>query len=94
MTYIRGRSIPKQFIIVDDAQNMTPHEIKTMISRVGVDSKIIFTGDPQQIDNNYLDENSNGLSFLVERIKKSEISGHVKLIKGERSQVAELVNEL
>ncbi len=90
LTYIRGRSIPRQFIICDEAQNLSPHMIKTLITRVGRGTKIVFTGDPEQIDHPYLDANSNGLSYLVEKLKGEEITGHVTLIKGERSQVAEL----
>jgi PhoH-like ATPase len=90
LTYIRGRSIPRQFIICDEAQNLSPHMIKTLITRVGRGTKIVFTGDPEQIDHPYLDANSNGLSYLVEKLKGEEITGHVTLVKGERSQVAEL----
>jgi len=90
LTYIRGRSIPRQFIICDEAQNLSPHMIKTLITRVGEGTKIVFTGDPEQIDHPYLDASSNGLSHLVERLKEEEIAGHVTLVKGERSQVAEM----
>jgi PhoH-like ATPase len=90
LTYIRGRSIPRQFIICDESQNLSPHVIKTILTRVGRGSKIVFTGDPEQIDHPYLDASSNGLSYLVERIKDEAISGHITLIKGERSGVAEL----
>jgi PhoH-like ATPase len=90
LTYIRGRSIPKQFIICDESQNLSPHVIKTILTRVGRGSKIVFTGDPEQIDHPYLDASSNGLSYLVEKIKGEEISGHITLIKGERSGIAEL----
>ncbi len=90
LTYIRGRSIPKQFIICDESQNLSPHVIKTILTRVGRGSKIIFTGDPEQIDHPYLDASSNGLSYLVEKIKGEELSGHITLIKGERSGIAEL----
>ncbi|AEB10679.1 PhoH family protein [Desulfobacca acetoxidans] len=90
LTYIRGRSIPRQFIICDESQNLSPHAVKTILTRVGRGSKIIFTGDPEQIDHPYLDASSNGLSYLVDRIKGEEISGHVTLIKGERSGIAEL----
>jgi len=90
LTYIRGRSIPSQFIICDESQNLSPHVIKTILTRVGRGSKIVFTGDPEQIDHPYLDASSNGLSYLVERIKEEGISGHITLIKGERSGVAEL----
>ncbi len=95
LTYIRGRSIPDQFLIVDEAQNLTPHEIKTIVSRAGEGTKIILTGDPDQIDNPYLDANSNGLSYAVERLKKSKLFGHVLLTKSERSELASLaVDEL
>ncbi len=94
LTYIRGRSIPKQFIICDEAQNLSPHMIKTLITRVGEDTKIVLTGDPEQIDNPYLDASSNGLTYLVERIKGEEIAGHVTLLKGERSRVAEIGGKL
>jgi len=90
LTYIRGRSIPRQFIICDESQNLSPHVIKTILTRVGRGSKIVFTGDPEQIDHPYLDASSNGLSYLVERIKEENISGHITLIKGQRSGVAEL----
>jgi PhoH-like ATPase len=90
LTYIRGRSIPKQYILCDEAQNLSPHMIKTLITRVGEGTKIVFTGDPEQIDHPYLDRNSNGLTYLVERLKGEEIAGHVTLLKGERSKVAEL----
>jgi PhoH-like ATPase len=90
LTYIRGRSIPNQFIICDEAQNLTPHMIKTLITRVGEGSKIVFTGDPEQIDHPYLDASSNGLTYIVEKLKDEEITGHISLQKGERSLVAEL----
>jgi PhoH-like ATPase len=94
LTYIRGRSIPRQFIICDEAQNLTPLMIKTLITRVGEGTKIVFTGDPEQIDHPYLDASSNGLSYLVEKLKGEEIAGHVTLFKGERSKVAELAARL
>jgi PhoH-like ATPase len=90
LTYMRGRSIPRQFILCDEAQNLSPHMIKTLITRVGEGSKIVFTGDPEQIDHPYLDASSNGLTYLVEKLKGEEIAGHVTLTKGERSKVAEL----
>jgi PhoH-like ATPase len=90
LSYIRGRSIARRFIIVDEAQNCTAHTIKTMLTRVGEGSKIVFTGDVGQIDHPYLDPSSNGLTILIERIKESGLSGHVTLYKGERSDVAEL----
>ncbi len=94
ITYIRGRSIPDQFIIVDEAQNLTPHEIKTIITRVGENTKIVLTGDPYQIDHPYLDSNSNGLTYLVERLKEEDLVGHITLSKGERSKLAEVAAEL
>ncbi|MDH4129789.1 MAG: PhoH family protein, partial [Spirochaetota bacterium] len=93
LTYIRGRSIPQQFIIVDEAQNLTPHEVKTIISRAGKNTKIVLTGDPEQIDNAYLDANSNGLSYTVERLKGNKLVGHMFLSKGERSELANLAME-
>lgn len=90
LSYVRGRSLSRSFIVVDEAQNMTPIMIKTMITRVGKGTKIIFTGDPEQIDTPYLDRESNGLSYLVEEIKDEKISGHITLVKGERSEVAEI----
>jgi len=94
LTYIRGRSIPKQFMIVDEAQNLTPHEIKTIVTRVGEGTKIVLTGDPYQIDNPYVDSSSNGLSYLVEKFKGERIAAHVTLTKGERSELAELAANL
>ena len=94
LTYIRGRSIPKQYMIVDEAQNLTPHEIKTIITRAGEGTKIVLTGDPYQIDNPYVDSASNGLSFSVERLKGQGITGHTTLTKGERSELAELAANL
>jgi PhoH-like ATPase len=90
LTYIRGRSIPNQFMIVDEAQNLTPHEIKTIITRVGEGTKIVLTGDPYQIDNPYVDSVSNGLSHVVERFKTLPLAGHVTLVRGERSSLAEM----
>jgi PhoH-like ATPase len=94
LTYIRGRSIPNQFIIVDEAQNLTPHEVKTIITRVGESTKIVLTGDPYQIDNPYVDATSNGLTSAVEKFKGQGIAGHVTLSKGERSPLAELASNL
>jgi PhoH-like ATPase len=91
LTYIRGRSIPHQFMIVDEAQNLTPHEVKTIASRVGEGTKLVLTGDATQIDNPYLDSSSNGLSYLVERLKGKAITGHVTLAKSERSELASLI---
>jgi PhoH-like ATPase len=94
LTYIRGRSLPNQYIIIDEAQNLSPHEIKTIVSRAGEGTKVVLTGDPYQIDNPYLDSSSNGLTFLVETFKNQEIYGHVTLHKSERSKLAELAAEL
>lgn len=94
LTYIRGRSIPGQFIIVDEAQNLSRHEVKTIVSRVGEGSKIILMGDPEQIDHPYLDASSNGLSYIVEKFKQEGISGHITLEKGERSKLAQLAADL
>ena len=91
LTYIRGRSIPEQFMIVDEAQNLTPHEVKTIASRVGEGTKLVLTGDATQIDNPYLDSSSNGLSYAVERLKGNPLVGHVTLAKAERSELASLV---
>ena len=94
LTYIRGRSIPHQFMIIDEAQNLTPHEMKTILTRAGDNTKIVLTGDPYQIDNPYVDSSSNGLSYVVEKFKGEAISAHVTLSKGERSALAELAANL
>ncbi|MBU4199172.1 MAG: PhoH family protein [Verrucomicrobia bacterium] len=94
LTYIRGRSIPKQYVIIDEAQNLTPHEVKTIISRAGEGTKMVLTGDPSQIDNPYLDSNSNGLTYTVERMKSMALHGHVTLRKSERSILAATAAEL
>ena len=94
LAYIRGRSLSNIFFIVDEAQNLTPHEIKTIISRAGENTKIIFTGDVFQIDTPYLDAQSNGLSYLIDRVKDHPLYAHVKLEKGERSELANLANDL
>ena len=83
-----NRSIPRQFVIVDEAQNLTPHEVKTIVSRAGEDTKMVFTGDPDQIDNPYLDASSNGLTYMAERFKKVSMHGHITLKKSERSPLA------
>tara|TARA_R100001510_G_C7647312_1_gene204664 strand:- start:277 stop:1593 length:1317 start_codon:yes stop_codon:yes gene_type:complete len=88
MTFIRGRSISNAFIVIDEVQNMTQHEIKTVLTRVGEGTKIVLTGDIEQIDNVYIDATNNGLSYVVERLKEENITGHVTLLKGERSKVA------
>ncbi len=94
LSYIRGRSLPDEYIIIDEAQNLTPHEIKTIVSRAGEGTKVVLTGDPYQIDNMYLDANSNGLSYLVDAFKGQAIYGHVTLQKTERSELAELASTL
>lgn len=94
LAYIRGRSLSKIFFIVDEAQNLTPHEIKTVISRAGDDTKIVFTGDIHQIDTPYLDSQSNGLSYLIDKAKNDPLFAHITLEKGERSELANLANEL
>ncbi|MBR2569325.1 MAG: PhoH family protein [Paenibacillus sp.] len=94
LTYIRGRSIPGQFIIIDEAQNLSKHEVKTIVSRVGEGSKIVLMGDPEQIDHPYLDSASNGLTYLIERFKQETISGHVMLERGERSKLAQVAADL
>ncbi len=94
ITYIRGRSIPKQYLIVDEAQNLTPHEVKTIISRAGEGTKVVLTGDPYQIDNPYLDSSSNGLNFVIEKFKDHNLFGHIILNKSERSSLSALASEL
>ncbi len=94
LTYIRGRSISEQFFIVDEAQNLTPQEIKTIISRAGEGTKIVLTGDPYQIDNSYLDANSNGLCYAVDKLKGTSLFASVTLVKSERSRLASIAAEL
>jgi PhoH-like ATPase len=94
VTYIRGRTLPKQYIIIDEAQNLTPHEVKTIVSRAGDESKVVLTGDPYQIDNPYLDSNSNGLTYLVEIFKSQTLAGHITLYKSERSALAALAAKM
>ena len=94
ISYIRGRSIPRQFMVVDEAQNLTPHEVKTIVTRVGQGTKIVLTGDPYQIDNPYVDTESNGLTWVVERFKGQPLAGHMTLTRGERSELAELAANL
>jgi len=94
LTYIRGRSIPNQYIIVDEAQNLTPHEVKTIITRVGDGTKIVLTGDPYQIDNPYVDATNNGLIHVANRFRTERLAGHITLSKGERSPLAELAANL
>ncbi|HAM73267.1 MAG TPA: phosphate starvation-inducible protein PhoH, partial [Verrucomicrobiales bacterium] len=90
ISYIRGRSIPRQFMVVDEAQNLTPHEVKTIVTRVGEGTKIVFTGDPYQIDNPYVDSASNGFNYIVNKFQDQAIAAHVELQRGERSELAEL----
>ncbi len=94
LTYIRGRSLPHQFIIVDESQNLTPHEVKTIVTRVGHGTKLVLTGDPYQIDSPYLDSTSNGLTHVVERFRGQKMAAHVTLVKGERSPLAELASTI
>jgi len=94
VTYIRGRTLPKMYIIIDEAQNLTPHEVKTIISRAGKGTKVILTGDPTQIDNPYLDKDSNGLTFVVGKFKNLPIFGHVFLERTERSELAAIAAEI
>jgi len=94
LTYIRGRSLPRQYLIVDEAQNLTPHEVKTIITRSGEGTKVVLTGDPHQIDNPYVDHASNGLSVVAQRFKDQLVASHVALSKGERSELAELAANL
>ncbi|WP_100403144.1 PhoH family protein [Bacillus sp. FJAT-42315] len=94
LTYIRGRSIPEQYIIIDEAQNLTKHEVKTILTRVGEKSKIVLMGDTAQIDHPYLDEYNNGLTYAIEKFKDQAVAGHIKLMKGERSGLAQLAADL
>ncbi|MDC1221135.1 PhoH family protein [Salibacteraceae bacterium] len=94
LAFIRGRSLSNVYFIIDEAQNLTPHEVKTIITRAGENTKIIFTGDIRQIDTPYLDEQSNGLSYIIDRLKGNPLFAHVSLTKGERSELANLANEL
>lgn len=94
LSYIRGRSIPKQFLIVDEAQNLTPLEVKTIITRVGHGTKVVLTGDSYQIDNPYVDSSSNGFNYLVDRFRDQPLAAHIELTKGERSPLAELAANL
>lgn len=94
VTYIRGRSLPKMYIIIDEAQNLTPHEVKTIISRAGKGTKVILTGDPTQIDNPYLDQDSNALTFTVGKFKEQALFGHIFLDRTERSELAALATEI
>ena len=94
LTYIRGRSIANAFIVIDEAQNLTKHEIKTIITRIGEGTKIVLTGDIEQIDNVYVNETSNGLVHAVEKFKEYSIAGHMTFRKGERSELATLASKV
>jgi PhoH-like ATPase len=94
VTYIRGRSLPKMYLIIDEAQNLTPHEVKTIISRAGDNTKVVLAGDPTQIDNPYLDKDSNGLVYTIGKFNQSHLHGHIYLDKTERSELAALATEL
>ena len=94
LTYIRGRSIPNQYFVVDESQNLTPHEVKTILTRAGEGTKVVLTGDPYQIDNPYLDSRNNGLSYVIERFKDQSIAAHINLYKGERSELASTAAQL
>ena len=94
LTYIRGRSIPHQFMIVDEAQNLSPLEVKTIITRAAEGTKIVFTGDIFQIDTPYLDSQSNGLSYMIDRMQGNELYAHINLEKGERSELANVASQL
>jgi PhoH-like ATPase len=94
LAFIRGRSLSNSFFIIDEVQNLTPHEVKTIVTRAGEGTKIVLIGDTRQIDNPYLDERSNGLSYLIERFKGQDCYSHVRLVKGERSPLAELAGNL
>ena len=94
LSYIRGRSIANQFMVIDEAQNLTPLEVKTIITRVGSGTKIVLTGDPYQIDNPYVDSASNGFNYLISRFREHSIAAHVELEKGERSELAELAADV
>jgi PhoH-like ATPase len=94
VTFIRGRTLPRVFVIIDEAQNLTPHEVKTIISRAGTGAKVVLTGDPTQIDNPYLDKDSNGLTYTVNRFKEQPIAGHIFLSQTERSELAALAADI
>lgn len=94
LAFIRGRSLSNCFFIIDEAQNLTPHEVKTIITRAGEGTKMIFTGDIMQIDSPYLDMQSNGLAFLTDKMKGQDLFAHINLVKGERSYLAELASDL
>jgi PhoH-like ATPase len=94
LAYIRGRSISNSFVIIDEAQNLTAHEVKTIITRIGENTKLVLTGDIEQIDNIYTNETSNGLTYAIEKLKNSHLTGHVTFKKGERSKLATEASKL
>jgi len=94
LTYIRGRTLPKQWLVVDEAQNLTPHEIKTIVTRAGEGTKVVLTGDPYQIDNPYIDASNNAISYVAEKFKNEELGAHMTLTKGERSALADLASNI
>jgi PhoH-like ATPase len=94
LAFIRGRSLSNVMFIIDEAQNLTPHEVKTIITRAGEGTKVVFTGDINQIDTPYMDEESNGLTYVIDRLKGHPLFASVRLEKGERSELANLANEL
>ena len=94
ISFIRGRSIPNAFMIIDEAQNLSMHELKTIVTRAGENTKIVLTGDIEQIDNVHVDTFTNGLTYAVEKFKEYDISGHVTLLKGERSELATLASKI
>jgi PhoH-like ATPase len=94
LTYIRGRSLPNQWLVVDEAQNLTPHEIKTIITRAGEGTKVVMTGDPYQIDNPYVDASNNAITYVAEKFKDQALGGHIFLSKGERSELADLASNI
>ena len=94
LEYIRGRSLSESYCIIDEAQNLTPHEIKTIMTRAGEGTKMVFTGDIHQIDSPYLDSESNGLAYMIYKMRNQSIFAHVNLIKGERSELSEIASKL
>ena len=94
LAFIRGRSLTETYCIIDEAQNLTPHEVKTIITRAGENTKMVFTGDLQQIDSPYLDSQSNGLAYMIDKMRGQNIFAHVNLVKGERSELSELASDL
>jgi PhoH-like ATPase len=94
LNFMRGRTFLNKFVLIDEAQNLTPHEIKTIITRAGEGTKMVFTGDIQQIDSPYLDAQSNGLAYMIDKMKGQDLFAHINLIKGERSELSELASDL